>query len=245
MTNKTGNTPRSAAHDVERRLMTYALTAGAALVASASNAAAAPITRVVNLPIPGSTSPVPVALDVDNNGVDDFLFSNLIGDSSLPGFVGVQGTSANNGVWGIPFGDSKSLGLGLTSPKGSFQWGPTFLSEKSSSLVGLSQNSKIALAEETKGGQLVPLKAGLPGGEYYPLLLSFDIEGQQHFGWARISTPFVGPNELSANILDVGWESDPNTDIHVPDPTPEPGTLGMLALGAAGMLAMRRKMKKS
>ena len=52
---------------------------------------------------------------------------------------------------------------------------------------------------------------------------------------------FDGPSTLSASIYDVGYEILPDTVVDVPGPIPEPGTLGMLALGAAALAVLRRK----
>ncbi len=67
--------------------------------------------------------------------------------------------------------------------------------------------------------------------------LEFPIAGQSHFGWIRVSI-----NNAAATFIvhDWGYESDPGVGIAA-GATPEPGTLGMLAAGAAGLACMRRR----
>ena len=74
----------------------------------------------------------------------------------------------------------------------------------------------------------------------------------QFYGWARVSMPSDGSkltlhdlayNENPGEHILAGEMSDPNATLGTP--VPEPGTLGMLALGAAGVFALRRKKNKS
>jgi len=62
--------------------------------------------------------------------------------------------------------------------------------------------------------------------------------GSPHFGWVQLS---VG-TDLSVTLYDYAMESDPDTAIRAGqiEPVPESGTLGLLALGAAGLAAWRR-----
>ena len=68
--------------------------------------------------------------------------------------------------------------------------------------------------------------------------LSFHLPGESgvHFGWVEIHDP---PGDLT--VVRVGYESEQNTGIVTPSLVPEPGTLALLAAGATGVLAMRRR----
>jgi hypothetical protein len=41
-------------------------------------------------------------------------------------------------------------------------------------------------------------------------------------------------------VIEIGYETEPNTGLVTPA-LPEPGTLALLAAGAAGVLALRRR----
>ena len=68
--------------------------------------------------------------------------------------------------------------------------------------------------------------------------LSFHLPGESgvHYGWAQLNDP---PGDLT--VVRVGYETEQNTGIVTPSLAPEPGTLALLAAGAAGVLALRRR----
>jgi hypothetical protein len=90
--------------------------------------------------------------------------------------------------------------------------------------------------------------------------VSFSIRGKTHFGWARLTVHDKG-HAITAVLTGYAYETIPNkaiitaktngpNDISVeePDaartmPTPEPASLGMLALGAQDVPLWRRKEK--
>ena len=69
----------------------------------------------------------------------------------------------------------------------------------------------------------------------------FEINGQLHYGWAEIS--FSG-NEMSINRFAYEDEAGVGVRVGQTSNVPEPGSLGILGLGAAGVLAMRRRKKE-
>ena len=70
--------------------------------------------------------------------------------------------------------------------------------------------------------------------------LSFRLPGESgvHYGWAELHDP---PGDLT--LVEIGYETLQNTGIVTPSLAPEPGTLALLAAGAAGVLAMRRRQR--
>jgi len=70
--------------------------------------------------------------------------------------------------------------------------------------------------------------------------LSFHLQGESgvHYGWAELHDP---PGDLT--VVRVGYETEQNTGIVTPSLVPEPGTLALLAAGAAGVLALRRRQR--
>lgn len=70
----------------------------------------------------------------------------------------------------------------------------------------------------------------------------FDVNGQQHVGWARIRFDYAPKAQLV--IERWAYESEPNTEIHVnniPAPPAAIPALTLLALGAAGVRRWRKR----
>lgn len=87
---------------------------------------------------------------------------------------------------------------------------------------------------------------GTPG--YIGLRFSLGPEGEQsvHFGYAKVGVnayPTGGseaPLTAEVQVYSAAYEAEAGADIAIPgEAVPEPGTLGMLALGAAGLVALR------
>jgi hypothetical protein len=86
--------------------------------------------------------------------------------------------------------------------------------------------------------------------------LLFEVKGNPHFGWARVKVTPRTPHGYNATLTGYAYETIPNKPIIAgatkgPDdseptaslnvPTPEPATLGVLAMGAPGLSIWRRK----
>jgi hypothetical protein len=92
------------------------------------------------------------------------------------------------------------------------------------------------------------------------LALKFKIKGRTHYGWARLNVQ-VNKTSISATLTGYAYETTPNTPIiagqteelsqedldtgafrssHTPE-APKPVSLGMLALGAQGVLLWRKE----
>lgn len=79
------------------------------------------------------------------------------------------------------------------------------------------------------------------GGSAY-LGFYFDAGSGKQAGWAQIATTANAAGS-SFELLSYAYENDPNTAILAGQtvPTPEPGTMTLLALGGAGLAALRRR----
>jgi hypothetical protein len=88
--------------------------------------------------------------------------------------------------------------------------------------------------------------------------LKFTLQGKTHFGWARLNVSCIG-YKIRATLTGYAYETIPNKPIITgrtkgPDaisvdkpeatltmPTREPGSLGLLAVGAPGLSFSRRE----
>jgi hypothetical protein len=85
------------------------------------------------------------------------------------------------------------------------------------------------------------------GGSSGFLGLRFEFNGNTHYGWANLT---VNP-DFSTTLHDFAYEACPDEGIHVGSTTggaacdsgsvPEPHSAALMALGAAGLLALRRR----
>jgi hypothetical protein len=89
--------------------------------------------------------------------------------------------------------------------------------------------------------------------------VKFKIKGEYHYGWARLSVTVERPLTITATLTGYAYETiankaiaagqtkgPDNTTIEEPNasltaPSPEPATLGTLALGAPGLTIWRRR----
>jgi hypothetical protein len=245
---------------LEKRLLSYAVAATAAgvgVLACSPQAEATVVYTQKWIPIAPISSVTNI--DLNNDGIVDFQISNKVGTFKCGGtsyycFVTMRvlPQNASNAIWGTG-GSAAVLGSGVSvGSQGKFQAGHEFMARES------------YLAIRSSVGYLTagPWKETTRGY----LGLKFIIQGQVHYGWARLNvtaTTAAGSGGMSAGIYGAisgyAYETVPNKPIRTGQqggaakkkhnarlgpapldaPASMPGGLGSLATGAAG-LAPRR-----
>jgi hypothetical protein len=221
---------------LERNLVSYVTVAGAAgvsLLALAQPAEARIVYTATHQRISGHTF-----LDLNNDGVNDFEFTNHISTTvgALPrhetftinsfGKLQIYGVNATNQVWGQGSFASR-LGAGVSvGSAGQFPGGKIM-----GTFNGTDGQPHFYGGPWLSGGGLHQGYVGL----------KFIINGETHFGWARIKVEVtVDPTKLKAVLTGYAYETVPNQPIVTgkttgPDTASQaPGSLGHLALGARG-----------
>jgi hypothetical protein len=275
MTNNTSKrehtTSRAAvrlAPELEKRLSSYAsaaLAASVSLMAITKSAEAKIVYTPADVPIPVNGGPV--LLDLNHDGIADFIFSNLFFPPISDGFPSggtllVSGSGKmRNQVWGRGFGTSRGRnrfasaldsGFLVRANKSHLQKSPTALMALLS--VGYGPYAPKA-PQATTCASWPPGCASITEGQWMYtkhryLGLQFTIKGGIHYGWARVEVsrnPKEHTNSITARLVGYAYETIPNKAIVTgkikgPDViTLEPVTLGRLGQGAAGIPSWRRK----
>jgi len=227
----------SLARGLERNLLAYATAAGAALLPFSLPADAQIIYTPSNIPmtLPTGNQGALTQLDLNNDGKPDFTFSLIYSAT----------------VFSSAFRSDRALTIAAD------QTGNEILG--AAGINGLPPTAAAVPAGRKIGAQndFTPLDAIMAIEAYFGpnsirnsgswryvqtayLGLKFLINGQVHYGWARIKFPAPGNYELPS-IYGYAYESTPNTPIvagqtsgTASTASPPPGSLGMLAAGAAG-----------
>lgn len=232
----------------ERNLHSYAVAAGAAGVGVLALAQPAE-SKIIFTPTRQTIAPnTTLNIDLNQDGITDFAISNhyFIGTPIYQGYQGqvrVFGMNATNEIVGTSFENASALPAG----------------------------AKIGAKRTFKGLEMVSCKSDEHSGAYRFgqwinvknrfLGLSFKINGQTHFGWARISVkqltfcqstgvltgyayetvvnkPIIaGQTSSSAAVDGAGSAESANRD----KPASHLADLGALALGGPALTVWRRK----
>lgn len=211
---------------LDRNLAAYMLAAGAAGVSllAAQSAEAEIVYTPAHTTIGPRTS---FLLDLNNDGVNDFLLSNWqYGQAS---HLGVNQEAPANGVLG--HGAALPAGVRI-GPKGAFVGYGTMAFQDSVSGVSFSDG---------------PWK----DAQNRYLGLKFSVNGETHYGWARLTVTAKGG--IVATLTGYAYETIPNKPILAgktsgpeaastvePPAMSAPATLGMLARGADARAIWRR-----
>jgi hypothetical protein len=224
-----------------RRLNSYALAATASCVGlftSAEMLQAEVVYTPANTPIePGDT----IQLDLNHDGIPDFTFTDFVHLATCTlctsyAALSVGPAQSPNRVWGhrlYSAARASALPSGfLVGPKGQF------------SIPGNEQMVVESISAACSAGW------GEVTNRY--LAFEFAVNGEAHFGWARLNVHCVGLG-VYATLTGYAYETEPNrpaiTGLPQIDPGPQAefdstgyATLGKLALGADGLSSWRKPM---
>lgn len=231
--------------EMERRLLAYGTLAVAGMAGAVAPAHAATVYTYAGQTLTGTDS---LALDVDNDTNPDFFFalSNCSPCASLAIFTspfsyGGNGVIARyltyypyGGPYGYPTFYPYATLLNFGEPidstgqwydYGAYLWyGDT---DDPSTQLGDFVNRELP---------------GLLGLKFV------DLNNDTFYGWARVRVYFDNTDPdaplLTMDLIDYAYNNTPDRSITAGDPVPEPGSLGLLASGALGLAAWRKRKAK-
>jgi PEP-CTERM motif len=221
--------------EFDKKWTSYALAGGAIFVAPLA-AHASPIVSTVdiNLNVADNGGLVQQDLDVDGDLNPDFTFSAfdvLVNSDNGPATIRgtlVQPFSGNAILQStnLPNIFASALGPGDTvGPAGTF--------------------NNIGAFRKGKEKNFFTFEIGewpndLTKSKYVGL--QFLISDETHYGWALVSTQ-LGSAHLQ--VTQVGYESNADTPIDIPAGVPEPSSMAMMLMGAAGVTALKLRRRRT
>ena len=224
---------------LNRRLNTYAQVASAAGVSVLALAGASEAKVVYTATHQVTHTGFPLYIDLNHDGIKDFLLRTSFYEGSSGLVVGLDASgyhNANNVVAGRRFSSSgyflsaaSALPAGARiGPKGNFSLRFPFMAQELFNGVGSQYSDQGPWAGKGKGVK----------NRY--LGLKFVVDGEVHYGWARLSVTLGHHrqfDDVSGTLTGYAYETIPDKPIIAgqitgPDViTVQPETLGGLALG--------------
>lgn len=254
--------------DLEKRLSVYALAAGAAGVSmlALAPAAKADITyQDVNISLTQGTTQYLNINSVNELGFDNSLFqrtrshhctivdifcqqeSHTVGTLFMKSVSGGAEVMTNVASYGILAPQRLAAGAAIGQSANNFA--------KASNLI-LAADSRLRYGNYAFGNLTQSSGRSNVSGEWanrngYLGFEFFNSKGSKsYFGWAHLSVHATAEN-ISGKLLSFAYDTCAGQTIEAgqttggacsePVSTPEPGTLSLLALGAVGLLALRKK----
>jgi len=223
--------------NVERRLLAYTAAAGAGLLPFALPADAQIIYTPCNTPmaLPTLNHGAVTQLDLNNDGNPDFKFSLFYSATAASSVF----RSNRELIIGAEQTGNEILGAaGVNGQE------PTAAAVPAGRIIGAQKDfaadfAILAIEAYFSRGNIRDSGSWRYVQTAY-LGLKFMIDGQVHYGWARIKFPFPGGYELPS-IYGYAYESTPNkpivagqTSSTAANASSARGSLGALAAGAAG-----------
>jgi hypothetical protein len=245
--------PRTAAQldsSIEKKLLGYATLAaasGVGILALGQPAAGEVVFTPTHQRIGHDST---LALDLNGDGVVDFTFSCASFSGGAVRVPGAKTYTFNSDAEMLVFGVAKS-----NHPVGGQQeYNGRFVSGASALMPGveIGPNAKFGTSNIWMGGisatDSEPARYWGPwapeGGNVKGRYVGFEfvVNGEIHYGWARFNVQMRQPRhgKVQAVLTGYAYETEPNTPIETgrvkgPESAEsKPGTLGGLALGAAG-----------
>ena len=226
--NQTQKYKKNAFNSLEKRLLAYSVAAGAAISGIESAEATIIYKNLGDIVVSGGT----YSLEINDDGQIDFrvLHSSGIYSSYNVQFAGASNFApVNNGFAGKGFVISK-LDLGEVIDE--------------NYVDGFIKRGNFG-SLYSSNGQQIPTGNFLGADKDYFAFRFSDKNNLVFNGWGRVSMPMDGSSITFHDVAynDVAGASimAGETEAGLGTAVPEPGTLGMLALGAAGVCAWRKR----
>lgn len=192
------------------------------MLTTASVHGAVVFTDIVDIPFFSAGTHLTRAIDLNGDGVDDAVFRNFGNEFAVystlsSSIAGIPTIPPNQNHFAAPLGSGSIIGNSLES---SFHWNEGYSGLISVVLIGM----------ET-------YKSGLWGSMEAYVGVQFDIEGQSHFGWILVDTPF----DTGGGIIKAfAYESEPGVPI-VAGVVPESSSSLFIGVSCGIALARRRR----
>ena len=205
---------------LDKKLLAYAIAAGATAVP-----ANAGIIYYAGPELSSKTTGTPINLDLDGDTVIDFLFN---GQTTI-----ADDTTIRNQVNTSNFYTTVPLTAGVNVSSQSMSSGLFTLNQ------GLFEDYKSPISD---------ISGSFANGVDAYMGLRFSISGQTHYGWALVNARlYVAPSDdgiAEVKVKQYAYESLAETSLltgQTSSAVPEPSSLALFALGAAGIVVARRR----